>query len=62
MSDQLLQQFGLAMAALVQPVEHLGVADADRVQLGQQLGEAGFFHRPGDRVMHLDELVTFPDG
>ena len=62
MSDQLLQQFGLAMAALVQPVEHLGVADADRVQLGQQLGETGFFHRPGDRVMDLDEHILQPIG
>jgi hypothetical protein len=62
MREQLLQQFGLAMAALVQPVEHLGVADADRVQFGQQLGEAGFFHWPGDRGMHLDQHVLQPVG
>ena len=48
------------MAALVQPVEHLGVADAVRVQLGQQLGETGFFHRPSGRVMNIDEHILQP--
>jgi hypothetical protein len=49
--------FGLAMAALIQPVEYLGVADAVRVQLSRQLGETGFFHRPSDRVMNIDEHI-----